>query len=58
MSPFTFGVLERDDCVVGEDDVEDQSKVEEPTMSILQNQWSAGLTGVLLMWFGYCTCRW
>ena len=58
MSPLAFRILESDDRVVGEDDVEDKSEVEEPAMSILQDQWRASLTGVFLMWLGNGASRW
>jgi hypothetical protein len=37
MTPFTFGILEGDDCVICKDDVENQTGKEEPSMAILQN---------------------
>ncbi len=49
MSPTTVVVAERDDGVVGEDDVQQKAKVKEVPVNVLQNQRKLRLAAVLLV---------
>jgi len=47
MAPFALLISKCDYCIEGKDCVEDQTREEEPTMTVLQNKWGASFTGVL-----------
>ena len=58
MSPFTFWILKGDYRVIGKDDIEDESYIEEPTMGVLQDKRCTSFACVFGVWLGDCTSRW
>jgi len=58
VTPLAVAIAESEDCIDGQQNVEDQTDVEEIAVRVLQNERRASLAGVLTVWLCNSTCRW
>ena len=58
VTPLAVAVTEGKDCIDGQQNVEDQTDIEEIAVRVLQDERRASLAGVLAVWLCNSTCRW